>query len=308
MPNGRDSTLRCAPCAGTGGWHSRSLAVLFVMGFAAVRTNTLGAGDRLDRLMARVRRHHPSRAASATPCPTIVVTPEPTATPPPTPAPVGDLPDHARPRSDGRRRRRRRSASRSTWRSCATTARLHLPADREDVRRGRNPMVLNHPGPGTRRPSSRTSWRDASANGRPGTTVTTAAGTRRHCPGAGRLRRQGLRGRAYQSRGHACAMRRVALTRTGKPVVLLPVGAHTWVMTGYRGGRRPDHLPRRARQRPLHSWIRGTDASLSIWVHPTRLGNFEDAAEMKRNFIRWSRPEGAYPGRDGLFVLVVPTR
>ena len=44
MPNGRDPAPRCAPLR----WHWRLafaiLAVLFVMGFAAVRTNTLGAG------------------------------------------------------------------------------------------------------------------------------------------------------------------------------------------------------------------------------------------------------------------------
>ncbi len=104
-------------------WHWRLalaiLAVLFVMGFAAVRTNTLGAGDRLDRLMARVGGIiHP--APHRPTLPTIVVTPEPTATPPPTPAPVGDLPITPAPIRRPRRRRRR-SASRSTWRSCATT-------------------------------------------------------------------------------------------------------------------------------------------------------------------------------------------
>ena len=76
-------------------WHWRLafaiLAVLFVMGFAAVRTNTLGAGDRFDRLLARVGGIiHP--APHRPTLPTIVVTPEPTATPPPTPAPIGDLP------------------------------------------------------------------------------------------------------------------------------------------------------------------------------------------------------------------------
>jgi hypothetical protein len=28
---------------------------------------------------------------------------------------------------------------------------------------------------------------------------------------------------------------------------------------------------------------------------------------MERNFIGWSRPEGAYPGRDGKYVVVLPT-
>ena len=33
----------------------------------------------------------------------------------------------------------------------------------------------------------------------------------------------------------------------------------------------------------------------------------QDDAEMERNFLRWDRPEGAYPDRDGKFIAVVPT-
>ena len=28
---------------------------------------------------------------------------------------------------------------------------------------------------------------------------------------------------------------------------------------------------------------------------------------MERNYLRWKRPEGTYPDRDGLFIAVVPT-
>jgi hypothetical protein len=28
---------------------------------------------------------------------------------------------------------------------------------------------------------------------------------------------------------------------------------------------------------------------------------------MERNYLRWKRPEGQYPERDGLFISVVPT-
>jgi hypothetical protein len=28
---------------------------------------------------------------------------------------------------------------------------------------------------------------------------------------------------------------------------------------------------------------------------------------MVRNYLRWKRPEGRYPDRDGLFISVVPT-
>ncbi len=33
---------------------------------------------------------------------------------------------------------------------------------------------------------------------------------------------------------------------------------------------------------------------------------FQDAAEMKRNYLPWRRPEGRYPGRDGNFLVIVP--
>jgi hypothetical protein len=29
---------------------------------------------------------------------------------------------------------------------------------------------------------------------------------------------------------------------------------------------------------------------------------------MKRNFLPWKRPEGAYPGRDGKWIILVPTQ
>jgi hypothetical protein len=28
---------------------------------------------------------------------------------------------------------------------------------------------------------------------------------------------------------------------------------------------------------------------------------------MERNFLEWRRPEGSYPERDGLFIVVAPT-
>jgi hypothetical protein len=46
----------------------------------------------------------------------------------------------------------------------------------------------------------------------------------------------------------------------------------------------------------------------NIWGASDPPGTFQDAAEMKRNFIGWDRPEGKYPGRDGKFIIVVPTQ
>jgi hypothetical protein len=45
----------------------------------------------------------------------------------------------------------------------------------------------------------------------------------------------------------------------------------------------------------------------SIWGPSDPPGTFQDDAEMTRNFLPWKRPEGAYPDRDGRFVVVVPT-
>ena len=45
----------------------------------------------------------------------------------------------------------------------------------------------------------------------------------------------------------------------------------------------------------------------SIWGPSDPPGTFQNNAEMIRNYIRWTRPEGRYPGRDGQFVAVVPT-
>jgi hypothetical protein len=113
--------------------------------------------------------------------------------------------------------------------------------------------------------------------------------------------------RAYDARADALRDAAVALSLTGKPVVLLPWwGAHTWVMTGYRADADPIYF--------ADATVTGTyildpwyPRVSSIWGPSDPPGTFQDAAEMKRNFIGWSRPEGPYPGRDGKYVVVLPT-
>ena len=296
----------------TGRWHWRLafaiLAVMFLMGFTAVRTNTFGAADRLDRLMARIGGViHP--APDRPTLPTIVVTPEPSATPPPTPDPVGDLP--ATPTPDPtptpKPAPQRQPVDLVIVRdhdavfSSQLTEKLCAVAGTQ--------MVLTILGLGN--PSAEfqnelagrigewEAW-DDSHNGGWGPAAIALA-----------LDAYGARGyevRAYQSRGHALRDAAIALTRTGKPVVLLPWwGAHTWVMTGYRADADPTVF-RDAHVSGLYILDPWYPRVSSIWGPSDGPGNFEDAAEMKRNFIRWSRPEGAYPDRDGLFVAVVPTR
>ena len=44
-----------------------------------------------------------------------------------------------------------------------------------------------------------------------------------------------------------------------------------------------------------------------IWGRSDPPGTFQDASEMVRNYLKWRRPEGHYPDRDGRYVAVVPT-
>lgn len=293
----------------TGRWHWRLafaiVAVLFIMGFAAVRTNALGAADRLDRMMARIGSIiHP--APDRPTLPTIVVTPEPTASP--TPEPVGEVPAVA-----------------SATPEPTATPLPRVPVDMTIVRKHKavfssqltekmcavagTQMVLTILGLGN--PSAEfqnelggrigewEAW-DDSHNGGWGPAAIAQA-----------LAAYGAKGyevRAYESRGHALKDAAAALTRTGKPVVLLPWwGAHTWVMTGYRADADPT-IFRDARVSGLYILDPWYPRVSSIWGPSDGPGNFEDMAEMRRNFIGWSRPEGAYPDRDGLFVVVLPTR
>ncbi len=113
--------------------------------------------------------------------------------------------------------------------------------------------------------------------------------------------------RAYDVQQDALRDAAVALSATGRPVLIMAWwGAHTWVMTGFRADADPTIFP--------DATITGTyildpwyPRISTIWGASDPPGTFQDAAEMQRNFIPWSRPEGLYPGRDGKFVLVIPT-
>jgi hypothetical protein len=113
--------------------------------------------------------------------------------------------------------------------------------------------------------------------------------------------------RAYETRQDALRDAAVALESTGSPVILLAWrGAHTWVMTGYRADADPAFYPDATIEGayvldPWYPWVS------SIWGPSDPPGTFQDNAEMERNYLRWKRPEGLYPERDGLFISVVPT-
>lgn len=117
----------------------------------------------------------------------------------------------------------------------------------------------------------------------------------------------GYQVRAYQSRASALRGAAVALSATHSPVVMMAWrGAHTWVITGYRADADPTVFPDATITGayiydPWWGWI------TSLWDQALPPGAFHDSANLQRNFLPWARPEGSYPGRDGKFILVVPT-
>ena len=113
--------------------------------------------------------------------------------------------------------------------------------------------------------------------------------------------------RTYPSRAAALRAAAKAISKTGHAAILLAWrGAHAWVMTGYRATADPI----------VFSNAKVTGAYIidpwyprvsSTWGPSDKPGVFQDAAEMRRNFLPWKRPEGRYPGRDGRFLVLVPT-
>jgi hypothetical protein len=113
--------------------------------------------------------------------------------------------------------------------------------------------------------------------------------------------------RTYKTRQAALRDAASAIESTGSPVLLLAWwGAHTWVMTGFRADADPAAFADAtvAGAYILDPWYPRVS---SIWGASDPPGTYQDRAEMIRNYIRWARPEGRYPKRDGLFIAVVPT-
>lgn len=113
--------------------------------------------------------------------------------------------------------------------------------------------------------------------------------------------------RAYQTRQGALRGAAKAIMKTNSPVILLAwKGAHTWVMTGFKADADPTVFSNAKISGAyiLDPWY--PDIS-SIWGRSDPPGTFQDNDEMIRNFLKWQRPEGKYPDRDGLYITVVPT-
>ena len=113
--------------------------------------------------------------------------------------------------------------------------------------------------------------------------------------------------RTYETRADALQDAARAISKFHAPVLLMAWrGAHTWVMTGYRADADPlvfDDV-KVSGAYILDPWYPRIS---SIWGPSDPPGTWQNAAEMRRNFLPWKRPEGRYPSRDGLFLAVVPT-
>lgn len=112
--------------------------------------------------------------------------------------------------------------------------------------------------------------------------------------------------KVYNTREAALRASARAIRSTGHAAILLAWrGAHAWVMTGFRADADP---------------VAFKDAKISgayiidpwyprisrIWGKSDKPGVFQDAKEMRRNYLPWRRPEGRYPGRDGDFLVILP--
>ncbi|CAN5212963.1 hypothetical protein BH23CHL9_BH23CHL9_05220 [soil metagenome] len=293
-----------------------SLILLFVTGFAVVETNLLGMGARFERVAARVETFidPPPRRSTL---PTVVVTPEPSGTPEPaTPAPTLEPSATASPSPTPLVREpvdvalvddhEPVFASQLTDKDCAVAATQMVLAilGLGDTSNEFQQAIKDRIG----------DWEafDDSQNGGWGPA---AVGLALADYGA-----DGYEVRAYDSYADALRASVVAITELDKPVVMFPWwGAHSWVMTGYRADADPTLFDDAAISGAyiLDPWY---PRFSSIWGQSDDPGNFEDLTELERNWPvfqgppgyeqigpGWSRPEGAYPDRDGKFVVLMPT-
>ncbi|HEY6607791.1 MAG TPA: hypothetical protein VI277_01210 [Candidatus Limnocylindria bacterium] len=289
-----------------------ALALVFAAGFTVVRANVLGMGDRLERLTARIENFIDPPPDRST-IPTVVITPEPSPSPtsvpqrpsePPTPSPtpllrepvdMAVVDDHEAV-----------FTSQITTKDCAVAG---------------TQMVLTILGLGDASNEFQTEihdriaeWEslDDSLNGGWGPAAVALALTAYGEPG--------YEIRAYESYTDALRDSAIAIAEMDKPVVMFPWwGAHTWVMTGFRADADPTLFDDAEITGAyiLDPWYPRVS---TIWGASDPPGNFEDLAELERNWPAfegppgyeqigpgWTRPEGAYPDRDGRFVVLLPT-
>jgi hypothetical protein len=292
---------------------SFALLLIFAGGFAVVRANVLGMGDRFERLTARIENFIDPPPDRST-IPTVVITPEP--------SPSHEPSDPGRP-----------SEAPTPEPSVAVREPVDIAVtdDHEAVFTSQinekycavagTQMVLSILGLGEATDEFQAEigarigeWEslDDSLNGGWGPAAVSLA-----------LADYGEPGyviRAYDSYADALRDSAIAIVETDKPVVLFPWwGAHTWVMTGFRADADPTLFDDAEISGAyiLDPWYPRVS---SIWGASDPPGNFEDLSELERNWPAfegppgyeqigpgWTRPEGAYPDRDGRFIVLLPT-
>jgi hypothetical protein len=287
------------------------LLVVFASGFAVVRANVLGMGDRFERLTARIenfidpppdRSTIPTVVVTPAPSPTATPTPPPSAVPTPSPTPIAREPVDLAVVED----HEAVFTSQVNEKYCAVAA---------------TQMVLTILGLGDAGPEFQEEigarigeWEslDDSLNGGWGPAAVALALADYGEPG--------YEIRAYEDYADALHDSAVAIVETDKPVLMFPWwGAHTWVMTGFRADADPTLFDDAeiTGAYVLDPWYPRVS---SIWGASDGPGNFEELSELERNWPAfegppgyeqigpgWTRPEGAYPDRDGRFVVLLPT-
>ncbi|HEX9609735.1 MAG TPA: hypothetical protein VGA26_03025 [Candidatus Limnocylindria bacterium] len=295
------------------------VAVAALTGFTTVRTNALGAADRLDRVIDRVALFMdppPDRPTLET----VVVTPRPSATAAAIPAAIAGgaglvAPDEIPSRGP---------VATPTPAPVRQAVDVRIVDDHdavftsqvttEDCAVAATQMILTILGLGN--PSHEFQleigrrigeWESSydSHNGGWGPAAVSLALEAYGAPG--------YKVWAYASYTDALRDAAIALSTTGKPVALFPWwGAHTWVMTGYQADADPTVFAD-ATVTGLYILDPWYPRVSSIWGASDPPGNFEDLAEMRRNWPvgtardGWTRPGGVYPDRDGRFVVLLPT-
>jgi hypothetical protein len=112
---------------------------------------------------------------------------------------------------------------------------------------------------------------------------------------------------AFSSMRTAMRYAAKAIASTNSPALLLAWrGAHTWVMTGFKADADPRVFDD---AKILGAYIDDVwyPRISSIWGASNKPGTFDNMGVMGVNFLPWKRPEGHYPGRDGKFIVVLPT-
>jgi hypothetical protein len=279
-----------------------------VLGVAAISTDTLGAAHLYDRFVAKVDRFLAGPPPDRSTDPDVLVTPEPAS---PSPSPTPTLP----PAESGKPPPTPAPTATPVPRVAVDVdiVKDHQSVfaheiDKDWCAPAGVTMVLAIMGKGAptdareREIASRVREFESYSDSHNGDWGPSAMAQALNAYGV-----PGYKVRVYQTRGDALRGAAKAIATTNSPAILLAWrGAHTWVMTGYRANADPAVF--------ADAKVRGTYIldpwfpwNSSIWGQSDPPGTFQDASEMVRNFLPWQRPEGAYPTRDGNFIVVEPT-